>query len=68
MALGKNGTDRQKLYDLLMDKREMVDEYFSLAISDEGAVETLPMLLRGYTPNLDRLPECLLCLAARVSP
>ena len=66
--LGKNGTDRQKLYDLLMDKREMVDEYFSLAISDEGAVETLPMLLRGYTPNLDRLPEFLLCLAARVSP
>ena len=62
----RSPADEQKLYDLLMDKREMVDEYFSLAISDDGAVETLPMLLRGYTPNLDRLPQFLLCLGARV--
>lgn len=45
----------------------MVDEYFSLAISSSGAVESIPLLLKGYTPNLDRLPHFLLCLATRVN-
>lgn len=44
----------------------MIDEYFSLAISPTGDVESIPLLLRGYTPNLDRLPHFLLCLATRV--
>lgn len=44
----------------------MIDEYFSLTFSAAGAVESLPLLLRGYTPNLDRLPHFLLCLATRV--
>jgi DNA mismatch repair protein MLH1 len=51
---------------LLEDKREMLDEYFSLSITDDGKVEALPMLLRGYTPNLDRLPHFMLCLGAQV--
>lgn len=45
----------------------MIDEYFSLGISAAGEVESLPLLLRGYTPNLDRLPHFLLCLATRVT-
>jgi len=45
----------------------MLDEYFSLSISEEGRMETLPMLLKGYTPNLDRLPHFLLCLGTQVS-
>lgn len=44
----------------------MIDEYFSLAISPSGAVTSLPLLQKGYTPNLDRLPHFLLCLATRV--
>jgi DNA mismatch repair protein MLH1 len=52
---------------LLLDKREMLDEYFSLKLSEEGQIETLPMLLKGYTPNLDRLPHFLLCLGTQVS-
>ncbi|WWD18950.1 hypothetical protein CI109_103406 [Kwoniella shandongensis] len=51
---------------LLVDKREMLDEYFSLSISADGQVETLPMILKGYTPNLDRLPHFLLCLGTQV--
>nr|ODN86354.1 DNA mismatch repair protein MLH1 [Cryptococcus depauperatus CBS 7841] len=51
---------------LLMDKNEMLDEYFSLSITENGKVETLPMVLKGYTPNLDRLPHFLLCLGTRV--
>lgn len=44
----------------------MIDEYFSLSITPAGALEALPLLLKGYTPNLDRLPHFLLCLATRV--
>lgn len=44
----------------------MLDEYFSLRISPTGSVDSIPLLLKGYTPNLDRLPHFLLCLATRV--
>ncbi|KAK4687504.1 DNA mismatch repair protein MLH1, partial [Tremellales sp. Uapishka_1] len=57
----------KKITHLLMDKREMIDEYFSLAITASGEIEGLPMVLRGYTPNLDRLPHFLLCLGTRVN-
>ncbi|OCF38700.1 DNA mismatch repair protein MLH1 [Kwoniella heveanensis CBS 569] len=57
----------EEIATLLTDRKEMIDEYFSLSISDNGKVETLPMLLTGYTPNLDRLPHFLLCLGTRVN-
>lgn len=44
----------------------MLDEYFSLTLSITGLVESLPMLLKGYTPNLDRLPHFLICLGTQV--
>ena len=56
----------QRIEELLMEKREMMDEYFSLRISADGLVETLPMVLVGYTPDLDRLPHFLLCLGTQV--
>ncbi|EIW67366.1 hypothetical protein TREMEDRAFT_69817 [Tremella mesenterica DSM 1558] len=56
-----------KICRLLLERREMIDEYFSLRISEDGEVETLPMILKGYTPNLDRLPHFLLCLGTRVN-
>ena len=45
----------------------MLQEYFNLGISEEGLVETLPMLLRDYTPNLDKLPLFLMRLGPQVS-
>ncbi|OCF37800.1 DNA mismatch repair protein MLH1 [Kwoniella heveanensis BCC8398] len=57
----------EEIATLLTDRKEMIDEYFSLSISDNGKVETLPVLLTGYTPNLDRLPHFLLCLGTRVN-
>jgi len=45
----------------------MIDEYFSLSVTSEGRLESIPMLLKGYTPNLDRLPHFLLCLGTRVN-
>lgn len=49
-----------------MSKKDMLDEYFSLTLSPIGYVNSIPLLLKGYTPNLDRLPHFLLCLATRV--
>lgn len=45
----------------------MLDEYFSFSITDEGLIESLPLLLPGYTPNINRLPLCpYLTLLSRV--
>jgi len=48
------------------DRREMLSEYFCLTITDEGLVQTLPLILRGYTPNLDKLPLLLMRLGPQV--
>ena len=48
------------------DRREMLSEYFCLAITDEGLVQTLPLILKGYTPNLDKLPLLLMRLGPQV--
>lgn len=44
----------------------MLEEYYSFGISVDGKVETLPMLLRDYTPNLDKLPLFLMRLGPQV--
>lgn len=50
-----------------MLRREMLAEYFSLCISDAGLVESLPLLLRDYTPNLNNLPSFLMRLGPQVN-
>lgn len=44
----------------------MLEEYFSLKISEEGMVECIPLLLKDYTPNLDKLPLFLMRLGPQV--
>ncbi|KAF5861831.1 DNA mismatch repair protein [Aspergillus alliaceus] len=46
----------------LTDRREMLNEYFSLQISAEGELLSLPLLLKGYLPCLGKLPRFLLRL------
>ncbi|KAF8634832.1 hypothetical protein AX17_004083 [Amanita inopinata Kibby_2008] len=55
-----------RIVDMLMEKREMLSEYFSLDISASGHVESLPLLLRNYTPKLDNLPNFLMRLGPQV--
>ncbi|KAL2864670.1 mismatch repair ATPase MLH1 [Aspergillus lucknowensis] len=50
----------------LIDRREMLNEYFSIQISDEGHLLTLPLLLKGYLPCLGKLPRFLLRLGPYV--
>ncbi|KAF5390112.1 hypothetical protein D9757_003823 [Collybiopsis confluens] len=56
-----------RIVEILISRREMLAEYFSLGISAGGLVQTLPLLLRGYTPNLDKLPLFLMRLGPQVS-
>ncbi|ODN92837.1 DNA mismatch repair protein MLH1 [Cryptococcus wingfieldii CBS 7118] len=77
-GLGDAGLSKEDVVDyttnLLVERAEMLDEYFSLllnpssdATTPDATIETLPLILRGYTPNLDRLPHFLLCIATRVN-
>ncbi|CAE6486563.1 unnamed protein product [Rhizoctonia solani] len=55
-----------KIIKILLDRREMLDEYFGIQISEDGLVQSLPLLLPGYTPNIDLLPMFLMHLGPRV--
>lgn len=49
-----------------MARRDMLAEYFSFNITPTGLIESLPLLLRDYTPNLDKLPSLLMRLGPQV--
>ena len=40
----------------------MLAEYFSIHVSDDGHLETIPLLLKGYLPCMAKLPTFLLRL------
>ena len=45
----------------------MLHEYFSLEISPAGDLITLPLLVKGYTPPMSKLPRFLLSLGPKVN-
>ena len=51
----------------LVDRREMLHEYFSLNITSDGILLSIPLLLKGYTPSLAKLPNFLLHLGPYVN-
>ncbi|KAJ3052664.1 DNA mismatch repair protein [Rhizophlyctis rosea] len=50
----------------LIQRSEMLLEYFSMTITPDGEVQTLPIMLRGYLPNWSKLPLFLLKLGSEV--
>ena len=43
----------------------MLDEYFAMRINvADGRLNSIPMILPGWTPNLDKLPLCELPVVA----
>ena len=46
----------------LIERREMLEEYFSLEISEEGRLLGMPLLMKGYMPSLTKLPRFLMRL------
>ncbi|XP_073729677.1 DNA mismatch repair protein Mlh1 [Misgurnus anguillicaudatus] len=57
----------QYIVDFLKQKSEMMEEYFSLEIDDEGKLVGLPMLLDNYIPAMEGLPMFILRLATEVN-
>ncbi|ORY78124.1 DNA mismatch repair protein [Protomyces lactucae-debilis] len=51
---------------LLLSRREMLEEYFSFEITQDGLLATLPMLMKGYTPALSKLPNFILRIATHI--
>lgn len=65
-------TDNQEIVEFVLDlfkqRREMFDDYFSIRFSREDPLrlESIPILLETYVPNLDYLPQFLLRLTTEV--
>ncbi|KAJ3092874.1 DNA mismatch repair protein [Quaeritorhiza haematococci] len=55
------------IVELLVDRRNMLLEYFSMKITPSGELRTLPLMLKGYIPNIDKLPTFLLRLGSEVN-
>ncbi|KAN0081071.1 hypothetical protein V8E54_004275 [Elaphomyces granulatus] len=51
----------------LIERRDMLNEYFSLQISEEGYLQSIPLMLKGYVPSLAKLPQFLLRLGPYVT-
>ncbi|KAF4587389.1 MutL-like protein [Ophiocordyceps camponoti-floridani] len=56
----------QKVSQQLIQRREMLQEYFSLEITPTGDLVSIPLLQKGYTPSLAKLPRFLLHLGPKV--
>lgn len=50
----------------LISRREMLAEYFSLSVSEEGELLSIPLMMKGYLPSLAKLPSFLLRLGPHV--
>ncbi|KAL1597910.1 DNA mismatch repair protein Mlh1 [Paraconiothyrium brasiliense] len=50
----------------LIDRRSLLAEYFSLEITEEGELCSIPLLVKGYTPSMAKLPQFLLRLGPYV--
>lgn len=50
----------------MKSKAEMLKDYFSFNVNDEGCLVSVPLLLTGCNPNLDKLPLFILRLATEV--
>ncbi|KAH9617010.1 hypothetical protein KSS87_023847 [Heliosperma pusillum] len=48
--------------ELLKEKAVMLEEYFCIYIDPQGNLSRLPVILDQYTPDMDRVPEFVLCI------
>lgn len=65
-ADGEKADLAQTVVDLLTDKADMLDDYFSMEIVC-GKLCTIPMLLDGFVPHFKGLPMMVLRLATEVN-
>lgn len=51
----------------LIERRAMLEEYFSMEITEDGLLKSIPLLLKDYTPCIAKLPAFLLRLGPYVT-
>ncbi|KXS20066.1 mutL-like protein 1, colon cancer, nonpolyposis type 2 [Gonapodya prolifera JEL478] len=56
-----------EIVDILVERREMLEEYFSFQIDEGRNICALPLVLKGYTPVMEKLPTFLLRLGTEVN-
>ena len=56
-----------RVQEKLISTIGMLAEYFSLEISDDGMLCSIPLLIKGYVPSLSKLPTFLLRLGPFVN-
>ncbi|KAL3693116.1 hypothetical protein R1sor_006767 [Riccia sorocarpa] len=52
--------------ELIQCKAEMIKEYFSVEIDDQGNIRSLPVILDQYYPDMERFPSFVLTLGNEV--
>ncbi|PVU98008.1 hypothetical protein BB559_001835 [Furculomyces boomerangus] len=53
-------TVARAISELFQSRREMLEEYYCIKVTSDGSLETIPMIIRDYVPNLHKLPLFLL--------
>lgn len=51
----------------LIKSRDMLLEYFTMTVSEDGMLHSIPLLMKGYTPALSKLPRWLMRLGPFVN-
>lgn len=51
----------------LVSRRDMLEEYFALGISEDGKLLAIPLLVKDYQPSMAKLPNFLLRLGPHVN-
>lgn len=54
------------MVNFLLQKAPLLKEYYCIEITESGILLTLPDILPGYVPSLEKLPFFLLHLAGDV--
>jgi DNA mismatch repair protein MLH1 len=55
------------VHEQLIGRRDMLGEYFSFDLSEDGKLTSIPLLMKGYTPSMAKLPQFLLRLGPYVN-
>jgi DNA mismatch repair protein MLH1 len=57
----------QSVREVLIAKAALLLEYFSMEVTPEGELCSIPLLMKGYTPSMAKLPQFLLRLGPHVN-
>lgn len=57
----------ESVEDILVKQREMLQEYFSITITEEGDLKTLPSIIPSFMPLMSQLPIFLIRMACDIN-